>query len=420
MKSVTGAARIMPLELYQHQIDVLDKLRSGTILCGGVGSGKSRTALAYYFLKVCQGQIKINGKGRYAPMKKPRNLFIITTAMKREKLGWQKEMSPFLLSTKQELNPNGTKVVVDSWNNIKKYMDEKDSFFIFDEQRLVGSGAWVKAFYKIAKPKQQNKWILLTATPGDVWSDYIPVFVANGFYKNKTDFTRQHIVYNMFTKYPKIDRYICCRKLLENRDRILIKMEYKRPTIAHDEEVIIAYNQKLYKKLVVERWNIFENKPVKTIGELCYLMRKVVNSDPSRQEALIDIYDQHKKLIVFYNFDYELDIIRALCERNKIPYSEWNGHKHEEIQTTNEWLYLVQYTAGAEAWECIETNAMIFFSQNYSYKVMVQAAGRIDRSNTSFNHLYYYHLRSNAAIDLAILKALKQKKDFNENRFMDI
>ncbi len=349
-------------------------------------------------------------------MKKPTDLYIITTAKKRDSLEWEHECAPFMLSTKPELSISGVKVIVDSWNNIAKYTSVKNSFFLFDEQRLVGTGKWVKSFLKISK---QNRWILASATPGDTWLDYIPVFIANGFYKNRTEFLRRHAVYNQFTKYPKLERFVEEGRLIRLRDSITVTMKYEKVTRAHDQIVPVEFDKEVFSTVMVKRWNVFENRPVKAIGELCYLMRKVVNSHPSRLAAVEQIIEGHNKAIVFYNFDYELEMLKGLGARLNVEVAEWNGHKHQQIPDTKSWMYLVQYSAGAEGWNCILTDTIIFFSQNYSYKTMVQAAGRIDRLNTPFADLYYYHLRSTSAIDLAIAKAIKKKKSFNIRTFMD-
>jgi hypothetical protein len=407
----------MGIDLYEHQKLAIEELRTGSILCGGVGSGKSRTAIAYYFVKECEGKLKVNGKGGFAAMKKPKDLFIITTARKRDTLEWEHECIPFLISTKPEISLGGVKVVVDSWNNLSKYIHIKNAFFIFDEQRVIGSGTWVKAFLKLTKV---NHWILLSATPGDTWTDYIPVFVANNFYKNRTEFLRRHAVYNRFTRYPKIEKYIECDRLIWLRDQITVIMRYSKATIAHDKSVFVSFDREVLMDVLVRRWNIFEDRPVKAVGELCYLMRKIVNRDPSRCEAIKKIIEKHPKIIIFYNFDYELEILRQLSKDIKIVSTEWNGHLHELIAKGESWMYLVQYSAGAEGWNCIETDTIVFYSQNYSYKVMVQAAGRIDRINTSYSDLYYYHLTSTSVIDLAIRKALLKKKDFSVLKFMDI
>lgn len=400
----------MGIGLYDYQIKAIEQMRNGCILCGGVGSGKSRTALGYYF--------KENGggiEGDYITMKKPQDLYIITTARKRDTLEWEGDMGPFLLSSNPEINLYSNKVVVDSWNNISKYKEVKDAFFIFDEQRLVGNGAWVKSFLKISK---FNKWILLSATPGDSWSDYIPVFIANGFYKNRTEFTREHIVYSRFSKFPKVDKYINTGRLIRLRNRILVDMDFKRQTIAHHEDVFCTYNISAYKDLMKNRWNPWTNLPIVNAAELCYSLRKVVNSDDSRQTALLELLEDHPKAIIFYNFDYELEILKAIYYGEDVEIAEWNGHKHQEIPRGNKWVYLVQYTSGCEGWNCITTDTIIFYSQNYSYKVVKQAEGRIDRLNSPYRDLYYFHLRSRSGIDLAITKALNQKKKFNEGKFI--
>jgi len=405
----------MSIKLFDYQIEAVKKMKNGCILCGGVGSGKSLTALSYYYLQNGGDPNSLTG-GDYIPMDDPpKDLYIITTARKRDTLEWEGELSPFLLSTHPEVNLYSNKVVVDSWNNISKYVNVTGAFFIFDEQRVIGKGVWVKSFLKITK---NNDWILLSATPGDTWQDYIPVFIANGFYKNRTEFTREHIVYSRFTKYPKIDRYINTGKLIKLRRDILVTMDFKRKTTAHHEDVYVSYDVAQYKDVSRTRWNPYKNEPIMNASELCYIWRKIVNTDQSRQIAVLEIFERHPRVIIFYNFDYELEILRNLGYGPNVKIAEWNGHKHEPIPNSESWVYLVQYTAGCEGWNCVETDTIIFYSQNYSYKVMVQAAGRIDRLNTPYTDLYYYHLKSRSGIDLAISKALKEKKNFNENKFV--
>lgn len=400
------------IRLYSYQKDAIGRMRNGCILCGGVGSGKSRTSLAYYY-QLFGGDLDAKS---YIRMKNPPDLYIITTARKRDTKEWEEELSHFRITTNKTDSLYKHEVVVDSWNNIKKYVNTKNSFFIFDEQRVVGSGTWVKSFLKIAKA---NKWILLSATPGDTWTDYIPVFIANGFYKNRTEFIRDHVVYKRFVKFPVIDRYLNTGRLVRLRNQILVNMEFKRETVSHHEDVYVSFDPKEYHDISKTRWNKWENKPIENASEYCYCLRKSVNTNPSRQLAILEIIEKRPKAIIFYNFDYELEILRKLGENfyPKLEIAEWNGHKHQPIPEGDRWLYLVQYNAGAEGWNCVKTDTVIFYSQNYSYKIMVQSSGRIDRLNTPFTDLYYYHLKSRSGIDLAISKALKEKKKFNETKF---
>ena len=378
------------IALRDYQRDAVERMKNGCILCGGVGSGKSRTALAYYGLK---------GGGR--------DLYIITTARKRDTKDWEGELSPFRFSCK---------ATVDSWNNVGKYVDAKDAFFIFDEQRVVGNGVWVKSFLKIARA---NKWMLLSATPGDAWTDYIPVFIANGFYHNRSDFIREHVIYKPFTRYPQIDRYVNRGKLLRHRNDILVTMDFKRETTPHWEDVYCSYDISAYKDIARNRYNAWEGQPIRNASEFCYCLRRVVNSDFERLETVKRIFKDHPRLIIFYNFDYELEILRNGDYGRGVKVAEWNGHKHEGVPTAKRWIYLVQYAAGAEAWNCVTTDTIIFYSQNYSYKTMVQASGRIDRLNTPYSDLYYYTLKSRSGIDIAIGRALKDKRKFNETAFAE-
>ena len=406
----------MGIGLYDYQIDAVKRMKNGCILNGGVGSGKSRTALAYYYLRNGGDPASLCGDN-YIPMDDPpKDLYIITTARKRDTLEWDGDMAPFLLSTHTDINLYCNKVVVDSWNNITKYKEVTGAFFIFDEDRVTGSGVWVKSFLKIAK---SNEWIILSATPGDTWQDYIPVFLANGFYKNKSEFIREHIVYSRFSKFPKVDRYLNTGRLIRLRNNILIDMDFHRDTIPHHEDVYVSYDISAYKDICRNRWNPWEDKPIENASEFCYSLRKLVNTDEARQVALLQIIEEHPKAIIFYNFDYELDILKKLYYGEDFEIAEWNGHKHQEVPKGEKWVYLVQYTAGNEGWNCVRTDTIIFYSQNYSYKVMTQAAGRIDRLNTPYKDLYYYHIKSRSGIDLAISKALKNKKKFNERKFYD-
>lgn len=405
------------MRLYDYQLDAVDRMRNGCILCGGVGSGKSLTSLSYYYLTQGGNKKFLEGDNYYYPMKKPRDLYIITTARKRDTCEWEGELANFLLTPHEESAYYYNHIVrIDSWNNIKKYKDVYGAFFIFDEQRVVGSGAWVKAFLNITR---KNQWILLSATPGDTWSDYIPVFIANGFYKNKTEFINRHVIYSRYTKFPKIDRYIDTGILMRYRNDILVDMDFKRQTVAHHDDVFVSFDVQKYKEISKTRWNPYTEKPIANASELCYTWRKIVNSDDSRQLALLKIFEEHQKIIVFYNFDYELDILKGLGYGENVCIAEWNGHKHDPIPETESWVYLVQYTAGAEGWNCTKTDTIVFYSQNYSYKIMQQSAGRIDRLNTPYRDLYYYHLKSRSGIDLAIARALKAKRNFSESRYVD-
>ena len=393
----------MGISLYDHQLDAIEKMKNGCVLVGDVGTGKSRTALAYYYLKVCGGKLRINGEGKRVERKEPRPLYIITTAKKRDSLEWEMELTSF-----------GVGATIDSWNNIKKYSGVTGAMFIFDEQRLVGYGAWVKAFLKIAK---RNQWILLSATPGDSWVDYIPVFVANGFYRNKSEFTRKHCVYSRFAKYPKIESYTGQGELIKHQRDILVRMTFKKPTVPHHIMIPCEYDKELYKSVWRDRWDPYEGKPIEETGKLFYLLRKVVNSDASRAQNLQRLAEDHRRLIVFYNFTYERDDIRRALLPLQFTIGEWNGQIHSDVPTVDPWAYLVQYTAGSEGWNCTDTDTIVFWSQNYSYRATIQAAGRIDRMNTPFKDLYYYHFKSAAPIDIAIARALRDKKNFNERSF---
>lgn len=406
----------MSVDLHPHQIKVLEKLDNGKILCGDVGTGKSITSVAYFFLKECQGGIKLNGKGDWVEMKTPKDLYILTTANKRDKKDWEVELARFGLNGKSRENNFGhINVVVDSWNNIEKYINVKDAFFILDEQRLVGYGKWSKSFIKISK---NNRWILLTATPGDQWIDYMVAFIGNGYYKNKTDFVSQHVVYTPRVRYDKIQKYLGQAKLARLRKQILVEMPYDRKTERHRKSLFVGYDHDSYDFAVTKRKNPYDKTPIRDISGLCAILRKIVCTESERLDEILKVLKDKPQSIIFYNYDYELDILRGLSKHG-YKVSEYNGHKHQALPHGKKWVYLVQYTAGAEGWNCITTDTIIFYSLNYSYRMTHQSEGRIDRLNTPFINLYYYYIRSNAPIDVGVWKALKMKKKFNEKSFTE-
>ena len=435
------------VDLRTHQRDAIERLSNGKVLVGGVGTGKTITSLVYFYEKILGGTLNDRGS-----CKESVDLYILTTARKRDSLDWQEEAAQFGIFVDRENSVAAIKIVVDSWNNAPKYTEVKDAFFIFDEQRIVGSGAWVKAFLKIA---ERNRWILLSATPGDKWEDYIPLFIANGFVKNRTQFKRDHIVYSTFTKYPKVERYVGAGRLVRWRNDILVEMPYDRHTRRHIHLVDVDYDVDLLGMVVKKRWHVYENRPLRDVAEMFSTMRKVINSDPSRSSEVLELAKKHQKLIIFYNFDYELEDLRktfaklnyqrsdqlqtkesssaqpqgcpqigelgCTCSGKLHPQgvlAEWNGHKHEPVPRSDCWVYLVQYMAGAEAWNCIETDAMVFYSLTYSWRYFEQCQGRIDRMNTQFKDLHYYILKSNSVLDKGIWRALLAKKDFNEKAFL--
>lgn len=370
------------VELYAHQLDAVKRLHSGAVLAGKVGSGKTLAALQYY-------------KEVYS---KTLELIVITTAKKRNDGDWVTEAG--LLDLEEP--------TVDSWNNIDSYVNRR-GFFIFDEQHASGSGKWAKKFIKIAKA---NKWIMLSATPGDRWIDYIPVFIANGMVKDKTTFNNEYVVYNPNTPFPQILYYRNTFELEGMRKAILVVMPDKRDTQRHRKNVITEYDRFLYDEVQKTRFNPFIKKPIKNKSEYTQIMRKLVSTSPARIFEFGDLVTRFDRSIVFYNYDYELDIITRVLKEKGINIFTYNGKHHDPSPTDGTWCYVVQYSA-AEAWNNISTNRMIFYSPNYSYKVVEQCEGRIDRINTSFKNLYYYTLVSDAPIDKAVIKANKEKKVFN-------
>jgi hypothetical protein len=378
-----------------HQQKAIDEMSDGKILYGDVGTGKSLTALGYYMQKAA-----------------PLPLLIVTTARKRDTLDWEGEGAKYGIFTRHGDAVAG-KMTVISWNQIHKYADIKGHFVILDEQRLVGSGKWVKSFLKMAP---NNRWILLSGTPGDTWMDYAPVFIANGHFKNRSQFLQEHVVFARYSKFPKVERYVGIDKLERLRADILVHMPMDRHTTRLTHFIPVKFDEDRLRVVTRDRWNEFKDRPIESLPEFFYLMRKVVNSHASRLSAVRALMKMHPRLVVFYNFDYELEALRTL-EDEGVAMAEWNGHKHETIPETDKWLYFVQYTAGSEGWNCTETDATVFYSLTYSYRQWYQAHGRIDRLNTKFRFLHYYVLLSEAKIDQGINGALSQKHSFNESAY---
>jgi hypothetical protein len=387
-----------------HQIPALSQLSNGSVLVGGTGSGKSYVGLAYFYTKVVGGSFD----PPTLPSKKV-PLYIITTAMKRDSFDWEAEAGYFGISKHEDLSVSGP-MIVDSWNNIKKYVGIKKAFFIFDEQRTIGYGTWGRTFIKIAR---QNQWVMLTATPADSWMDLAPIFVAHGFFRNKTEFVYNHVVYSPYTKFPKIRRYLNTEYLESLKDKVFVVMKFDGRPKKHVHTIKVLYDKDKTKLITEKEWNEEQNRPIRNFSEQVSLLRKIINSHPSRVESVLRIHSVAKKIIVFYNFNFELYALKEAFNGLDIVVAEHNGHRHDPLPTGDNWVYLVQYMSGNEAWECHTTNYMVFFSLNYSYRITVQSMGRINRLNTPYEDLYYFRLVSDHKLDKSIDSALSKKKNFN-------
>lgn len=398
-----------------EQIQAVRQLQNGSILAGGVGSGKTLTSLAWYLTSVCnaasfeKGGSLIKKKVKGSP-----TLYVITTAKKRDSLEWEEEAARLGLSTDPACSFTGSHIVVDSWNNIGKYSDREHAVFFFDEQRASGSGRWVKEFLKITR---KNTWLLLSATPGDVWMDYLPVFMAHGFFRTRTEFMEDHVIFDRFAKYPKVKRYIGEAKLQRLRRSILVEMPVERHTTRERETVYCDYDRDLYKWVVKNRMDPWTEEPLKDAGGVCRILRKVVSDNDWRSDEAKRILSSNERVIVFYNYNYELDRILDVAESLGVPTAQWNGHRHDAIPAEPRWIYICQYTSAAEGWNCTSTDTVLFWSLNYSWRVTEQCEGRIDRMNTPYSRLKYYFLESHSSIDEAVRRSLSSKKVFNERAF---
>ena len=399
-----------------EQIQAVRQLQNGSILAGGVGSGKTLTSLAWYLTSVCNAaSFKKGGSLAKKKVKGSPTLYVITTAKKRDSLEWEEEAARLGLSTDPACSFTGSSIVVDSWNNIGKYSDREHAVFFFDEQRASGSGRWVKEFLKITK---KNTWLLLSATPGDVWMDYLPVFMAHGFFRTRTEFMEDHVIFDRFVKYPKVKRYIGEAKLQRLRRSILVEMPVEKHTTRARETVYCDYDRDLYKWVVKNRMDPWTEEPLRDAGGVCRILRKVVSDNDWRSAEAKRILSSHERVIVFYNYNYELARILAVAESLGVPTGQWNGHRHDAIPRGDRWIYICQYTSAAEGWNCIDTDTVLFWSLNYSWRVTEQCEGRIDRLNTPYSRLKYYFLESDSSIDKAVRRSLSSKKVFNERAFV--
>ena len=399
-----------------EQIQAVRQLQNGSILAGGVGSGKTLTSLAWYLTSVCNAaSFKEGGSLAKKKVKGSPTLYVITTAKKRDSLEWEEEAARLGLSTDPACSFTGSSSVVDSWNNIGKYSDREHAVFFFDEQRASGSGRWVKEFLKITR---KNTWLLLSATPGDVWMDYLPVFMAHGFFRTRTEFMEDHVIFDRFAKYPKVKRYIGEAKLQRLRRSILVEMPVERHTTRERETVYCDYDRDLYKWVVKNRMDPWTEEPLRDAGGVCRILRKVVSDNDWRSEQAKRILSSNERVIVFYNYNYELDRILAVAESLGLPTAQWNGHRHDAIPAEPRWVYICQYTSAAEGWNCTSTDTVLFWSLNYSWRVTEQCEGRIDRLNTPYSRLRYYFLESHSSIDEAVRRSLSSKKVFNERAFV--
>jgi hypothetical protein len=378
--------------LKPHQLTALRKLSNGNILRAGVGTGKSRVAVRYYLENHPH-----------------QDVYVITTARKRDSKDWEGEFASEVVGKHADTTIAGI-LTVDSWNNIDKYCDVVDAFFVFDEQRLVGTGKWVKSFLKIVK---NNGWILLTATPGDTWLDYIPVFIANGFFKNRTEFKREHVVYAPHVRFPKVQRYIAEGRLIRYRNQILVDMPYPKMTTRHESTIWVPHNEKLVEEVTKSRWHLYYDRPIRDIAELYSVRRRVINSDPGRVEALRKLLKDWPRQVVFYNFDYELELLRGFTKRHR-----GSGVERTQARTDPD-----EQRVGVSRPVCSWRRSVELHRDQCDHllqpDLLLQNVGTGARKDRQIGHSVHrsalFVLRSRSYWDRQIWASLNRKESFNVN-----
>lgn len=144
--------------------------------------------------------------------------------------------------------------------------------------------------------------------------------------------------------------------------------------------------------------------------------RQLCNSK-DKQQAFIDLINSiNDRVVVFYNFDSELDTLKTLVKDR--PIAEVNGHTNtEQIYHDNDNCVLfVQYQAGARGLNLQDGNKIIYYSLTLSSDLFEQSKKRIHRIGTKYP-CFYWILQTKDSVEESIYKSLNRQEDYNEELF---
>lgn len=396
--------------LYEYQKKVIDKADSSWLFALGTGTGKTILSIHHY-LKHYNGE----------------SLLIIAPAQKVLEGGWDREVQRvanfYNIQIQYDVMSYG--VLAKKWNLYKGW------FVIFDECHYVKNPTSQRGKAALNLTRISTNFSLLSATPSsNGWADTINYMLMFNFYRNKTQFIKEHAIHE--TKFFGQKQI---KVIADWKDQDKLKMLYQSistklskddcldlpPLIFEDVYFKVSKEYEIIrKKRVLET----ENGPIAydTVMKLQHGLRFYANQKDKLSYTEMLAESTNENIVIFYYYQQEKDDLVKVLAKNKKIY-EVSG-KVNHLPSRDQWdelkntVTLVQYQAGAAGIELQYCNLVIFYTPTFSFQDYDQALGRAYRNGQTKKVTVYRYI-TKKSVEEHVYRSLAEKKDFTESLFKE-
>lgn len=310
-------------------------------------------------------------------------------------------------------------------------LELKDFTLMLDESSCIKNEKSNRTKF-ILKLKPSNV-ILLSGTPtGGKYEELYSQCKLLGWKINKKAFWDTYVVtrkmdINGFSipivvGYKNVDRL---KAKLREYGAVFMKTEEVLDLPEQLDNVIKVESTKEYKKFVKNRLIKIDGKELvgdTSLTKLLYQRQLASQYNSNKTTMLRDLLEStNDRVIVFYNFNEELEKIEDMCIRMERPVSVVNGQRKDLkcYEKDQDSVTLIQYQAGAMGLNLQKANKIIYFSLPLSSELFEQSKKRIHRIGQK-NSCFYYYLITERSIEEKIYEVLGQRRDFTNKLFEEL
>lgn len=391
--------------LYNFQRQLLNSIEENYIIAADTGTGKTMMAIHHY-LKHNTGE----------------PLLILAPPQKIKEGGWQRELD-FVAS---HYNIEIPYDIISYGVLSKRWKEYKDWFLVMDECHYVKNPTSQRGKAAINLTKQSTNFLLLSATPSsNGWGDTIAYMIMFGYYKNKTQFLKEHAVYNRidYGNGP-------VNVVSDYRDQEKLQKLYQSFSIKLAKEDCLDLPPLVFEKVhfkpskeynIIKKDRVLGEELFDNISKLQHGLRFYANQADKLKYTEMLLEGTEENVIIFYNYKQENEELKKIAKKLKKKVFEVSGSKtnlpdKEKWTSLKNSVTIVQYQAGAAGIELQYANIVIFHTPTYSYQDYEQALGRAYRNGQTKKVTVYQYITKNT-IETSIYQALAAKKDFTEELF---
>ncbi|MBL0992197.1 MAG: DEAD/DEAH box helicase [Escherichia coli] len=415
------------MKLFDYQKEAIENFESKPLNLSDVGTGKSYMSIGSYVKSECSKLLIICLAPKVNDFVEDSEIFNLNvTALNK---GTKKN---------KELLSESNLVAISfesSWRltELNKWVD-KDTFIIIDESHKVSVSKSKVTKFVMGLSKRAKYNYLCTATPvsnGKLENWYPQLFISNVFRKPKKEFEQLFVIKQMrqmgSMRFMQITGYRNEHLLEQMIDEASVK--YKRDKGYLPEDYVYKtkkpamYNKlkksRLYKDdndLRVELDNsskLFNSLRQVSHGFLNGISKQVSKEPFERLDAILETHN-NERVVIFYNYKWEAEMLKQLLDKLKRPYGEYNGSVKDlkPFKNNDNGVVLAQYkSASTGINDFVISNVMVFNSMPLSSTEYLQAKGRTDRHGQDKTPLYY-HIVPDTPIEKKIFSVVTNGKDF--------